>query len=173
MLVLLKEISFIDRFLYQRRGRFDVLQMERKKGVFTWGCTGKNSMIRTWCEHNSLLKSKISVISTVRCHHVCKTPEPWHFSPEDAIYKATAMLSKILATFGGFEFSSLDSESETASGANTRPSPRPSLYNSWITRPIPSPRRVLGRESRYFESETPFFTIKRYYFYPNFDENTA
>ena len=83
MLVLLKEISFIDRFLYQRRGRFDVLQMEWKKGVFTWGCTGKNSMIRTWCEHNSLLKSKISVISTVRCHHVCKTPEPWHFSPEE------------------------------------------------------------------------------------------
>ena len=75
--------------------------------------------------------------------------------------------------FPDSEFSSPDFESETASGANTRPIPIPSLYNSWITRPIPRPRRVLGRESRYFESETPFFTIKRYYFCPNLDENTA
>ena len=53
-----KREASIDFFI-RGEGRFDVLRMEWKKGVFTWAVFGK-VMIGTW-EHNSLLKIKISV----------------------------------------------------------------------------------------------------------------
>ena len=43
-------------------------------------------------------------------------------------------------------------------------SPRPRLRQLWISRPIPRPRRVPNRESRCFESESPFCTTKKGFF---------
>ena len=43
-------------------------------------------------------------------------------------------------------------------------SPRPRLRQLWISRPISRPRRVPNRESRCFESESPFCTTKKGFF---------
>ena len=58
-------------------------------------------------------------------------------------------------------FSSLDSESETLLLSKSIPRPRPSLVQLCKTRPSPRLRRVLDRETRYFESESLIPLYKR------------
>ena len=58
-------------------------------------------------------------------------------------------------------FSSLDSESETLLRNKSIPRPRPSLVQPYKTRPSPRLRRVLDRETRYFESESLIPLYKR------------
>ena len=79
----------------------------------------------------------------------------------------------LLPEFPESPFSSPDFESETAWDVNTRPIPSPSLDHWWISSPRPSLRRVLRRESRYFESDSPFSPLKSCNLCPHSDTNTA
>ena len=77
------------------------------------------------------------------------------------------------AEFPESPFSRPDFESETAWDVYSRPIPSPSLDHWWISRSRPSPRRVLRRESRYFESDSPFFPLKSFNLCPYSNINTA
>ena len=63
------------------------------------------------------------------------------------------------AVFPESRFSSLDSESETL--LRNKSIPRPSLVQPYKTRPSRRLRRVLDRETRYFESESLIPLFKR------------
>ena len=78
-----------------------------------------------------------------------------------------------LPEFPESPFSRPDFESETAWDVYSRPIPSPSLDHWWISRSRPSPRRVLRRESRYFESDSPFFPLKSFNLCPYSNINTA
>ena len=66
-----------------------------------------------------------------------------------------------MAEFPDSEFSSPDSESETAYNVITRPSPRPRLFQVIGSIPSPRLRRVLSRETRYFDTETLLLPYKK------------
>ena len=74
---------------------------------------------------------------------------------------AVQSLTPPLTEFPESEFSSLDSESETLRLSKSIPRPRPSPVQLSKTRPSPRLRRVLDRETRYFESESLIPIYKR------------
>ena len=69
-----------------------------------------------------------------------------------------------VSEFLEFQFSSPDSETETKAILFSRPSPIPRLVRVVSLIPSPRLRRVLSRETRYFDTESPFYPMKSYRF---------